>query len=82
MTIKPFVDQQDLMEKARNAIAVPNRSLIFTELEYTLIVVSLLTLLVVPPYNRRDRGQPQKLGPCAESYVEKCPFRQILDFRR
>ena len=23
-----------------------------------------------------------KLGPCAESYVEKCPFRQILDFRQ
>jgi len=32
MTIKPFVDQQDLMEKTRNAIAVPNRSLIFTHL--------------------------------------------------
>ena len=59
MTIKPFVDQQDLMEKTRIAIAVPNRSLIFTVLEYTLIVVSLLTLLVVQPYNRRDRGQPQ-----------------------
>ena len=46
MTIKPFVDQQDLMEKARNAIAVPNRSLIFTELENTLTVDILLTLLV------------------------------------
>ena len=58
MTIKPFVDQQDLMEKARNAIAVPNRSLIFTELENTLTVDILLTLLVAKPNEEETEDKP------------------------
>ena len=58
MTIKPFVDQQDLMEKTRNAIAVPNRSLIFTELENTLTVDILLTLLVAKQHREETEDKP------------------------
>ena len=59
MAIKPFVDQQDRMEKARNAIAVPNRSLIFTELENTLTVDILLTLLVAKQHREETEDKPQ-----------------------
>ena len=59
MTIKPFVDQQDLMEKTRIAIAVPNRSLIFTELENTLTVDILLTLLVAKQHREETEDKPQ-----------------------
>ena len=53
MTIKPFVDQQDRMEKARNAIAVPNRSLILTVLN-RIFVVDILLTLPVANHNREE----------------------------
>ena len=55
MAIKPFVDQQDRMEKARNAIAVTNRSLILTILNHTLIVGLLIVSSRCQTQQRRDR---------------------------
>jgi len=55
MTIKPFVDQQDLMEKARTAIAVPNRSLIFTNLNRIFDSWYLVDSSCCQSQQRRDR---------------------------
>ena len=46
------------MEKTQIAIAVPNRSLIFTELENTLTVDILLTLLVAKQHREETEDKP------------------------
>ena len=55
--IKRIVSEQDHMEKIQIAIAVPNRSLIFTELNHTLIVGSLNSIFFVAIHNKKRPGE-------------------------